>query len=231
MNKLYLKIASASSIIAGALHASIVAFQHMEPIPLETIFFIIFGIAQVVLGFLVLKNIKHLNLLFIINGALALLWVLTRTVYTPFMNELEGVGLFDSFVFLLEVLAVLGVLSFYKSSPQDAEETKTNEGPNSFFLIFLSMLVGFCVYGGGVLSEKLFPHRVIVHSHGSGGHHGDDGHHSDEEMDNHHEEAINHHDDDPVDETEPEKDVKKEEKLDYRKGVMDEHHDDEPHGH
>lgn len=214
MNTLYLKIASTSSILAGILHASIIAFQHMEPIPLETIFFIIFGLIQVVLGFLVLRNSKYLKVLLIINGALAILWILTRTVYTPFMNELEGVNFFDSFVFVIEVLAVFGVLLFYKYKPKDPKE---KEGLNDFALLCFTILAGFSVYGSGVLSENLFPNRVIIHSHDSGSHHSDNSHHNDENTDHRLEKVDNSEN--------------KEDKFDQKNDSINDHHDNTPHGH
>ena len=65
MKKFYLRIVSATSVVAGLLHTTVVAFDHLEPLPLETAFFAVFGLLQGIVGVFAFRNSKFLNLLFI----------------------------------------------------------------------------------------------------------------------------------------------------------------------
>lgn len=80
-------IATATSIIAGVLHGTVVAFEHVAILPLETIFFIAGGVAQIVFAVLFYRSrsMKYAIATFSVNGGLAALWVIVRVFRAPFL--------------------------------------------------------------------------------------------------------------------------------------------------
>jgi membrane protease YdiL (CAAX protease family) len=69
-----LLIAGISTILAGAIHATLVASTHVAPLPIETIFFVFAGLLQIVIAKSVIRTgrLKHAAALFsIINVYIA----------------------------------------------------------------------------------------------------------------------------------------------------------------
>jgi hypothetical protein len=132
MNKITLVIASVLSIIAGLLHTTIVAFQHIATPPLETIFFLTGGIVQFGLGVLVLssKKFKHAGALFVVNGVLSSFWVLTRVFRAPFMDSPEGIVTLGLSIFLLQLGSMLFLCSSYAHGSHSSPDSKTDHHDN-----------------------------------------------------------------------------------------------------
>ncbi|PSO45793.1 MAG: hypothetical protein BRC22_00465, partial [Parcubacteria group bacterium QH_9_35_7] len=173
MNKITLIIASVLSIIAGLLHATIVAFQHIATPPLETIFFLTGGIVQFGLGVLVLssKKVKHAGALFVVNGALSSVWVLTRAFRAPFMDSPEGIGTLGLSVFLLQLGSMLSI-GIWKWLQRYSIKEKHGYSYAAVIVgvVVLSLLSGSFVYASGGLGEVVMPNRNLEHNHAHGGH-------------------------------------------------------------
>ena len=106
-----LLIAGISTILAGAIHATLVALTHVAPLPIETIFFVFAGLLQIVIAKSVIRTgrLKHTAALFSINGALVVLWVLSRTLRAPFMNSPESINTLGVLVVLLQGVSIASV--------------------------------------------------------------------------------------------------------------------------
>lgn len=173
---IYIYIATVLSLIAGMLHATIVAFEHVAPLPLETLFFLGGGLAQIVLSVLVLQTqrLKYVLPLFVVNGSIAFLWLLTRIFRAPFMDNPEEVGTLGLLVFIFEIVALL-LLSVWKWSHRHRiREVHGYVIIHIVMAVFvLSLLSGGSVYGGGMLGEIVMPERTLTHGHaGDYGHDG-----------------------------------------------------------
>lgn len=183
MNKITLYLASIFSIIAGGLHATIVAFEHVATLPLETVFFLVGGIAQIVFAVLFLrsKRVKHAGVLFVVNGALASVWGLTRMFRAPFMDTPEGVGALGLSVFLLE-LGTMASIAIWKWSKKHSIKDIYGYSYAGVIVgaVIVSLLAGSFVYAGGRLGEVVMPDRELNHNHAHGGHSEKDnnGHHT-----------------------------------------------------
>lgn len=167
-----------ASIISGLLHVTVVAFGHVAPLPLETVFFVLVGLLQIVLAVQVLmkgKTLYQLLALGIINGVVAVLWVITRMYRAPFMDTPEEVGVLGSIVFLLEVAAILAMIGWkWLQRAHIHKEYGYSFARLVSVLIAVSLLSGVGIYGGGLAGEIVLPDRTITHGHGEkdgkGGH-------------------------------------------------------------
>ena len=79
--------------IVGILRMTVVAFGHVAPLPLETIFFVFFGAVQIFLAVKLFSSgrLKYLLTAFIVNGGLVFLWALTRVYRATFTAWPEGI--------------------------------------------------------------------------------------------------------------------------------------------
>ena len=190
--KLELSLAWAS-ILAGVVHIIFVSFLHFENF-LEVWFFTFAGSTQLFLGLYTMFKLKGhekaIKALIVVHGSLIVLWLATRIFDAPFSTFPEAIGVADTVIVLLEVIAIalgarlLGALR------------------TSFTLaLVLSLVVGGLSYGVAKASEniiKSIPIESIQHAHSfhrvfeSNEHHMDevDDHHDkmEEIMDDHHDE-------------------------------------------
>lgn len=168
VSKTCIYIATVLSLIAGMLHTTIVAFEHVAPLPLETLFFLVGGLAQIILSVSVLQThrLKYVLPLFVVNGGIAFLWLLTRIFRAPFMETPEEVGTLGLLVFLFEVIALV-LLSIWKWSQRHRiREVHGHAVIHIMTAAFvLSLVSGTSVYGSGMLGEVIMPDRTLVHSH------------------------------------------------------------------
>jgi len=181
--KLFVSIAAVLSLIAGILHATLIAFEHVAPLPLETLFFFGGGIVQIFLSILYIKThrLKYALPLFVVNGSIAFLWVVTRLFRAPFMDTPEEVGALGLLVFVFELTAII-LLAIWKWSHR--HRIRKVHG-YEFMHIILGLLVvsffaGAAVYGGGLVGEKILPERTLIHGHGGDDDHSDVEPHVDE---------------------------------------------------
>jgi hypothetical protein len=168
-------IAAAASIIAGVLHSTVVAFEHVAAIPLETAFFIAGGVAQIVFAVLFYRSrsMKYAIATFSVNGGLAALWVLVRIFRAPFMSSPEGVGTMGLLVTGLQLLSMAAIGAW--KWLQKHKIKKVHGYSYSFIIIgavMLSLALGTSAYGAGRIGEIIMPERKIEHNHGHGGGHG-----------------------------------------------------------
>lgn len=173
MNKITLFLAFLFSIVAGILHTTIVAFEHVATPPLETIFFVFGGIAQVGIAvwFLVKKSFKVSIALFIANGALASVWVLTRLFRAPFMDTPEGVGTLGLSILLLELGSMISTAIWKWLQKHNIREAYGySYAVVVLGAVVLSLTFGSFVFASGRLGEVVMPDREINHNHSHGGH-------------------------------------------------------------
>lgn len=162
------------TLVVGAIRATVVAFSHVAPLPLETLFFVVAGIAQIALAILVFKKtrLKYVGSLFVFNGGLALLWVLTRIYRAPFMETPEAVDRLGLTLVVLEVITLVGV-GVWKW----LERHRIKEVHGYSFTAVLAILIfGSVLMGGGTMAtgrvgEMIMPNRTVTHDHGHGNHH------------------------------------------------------------
>ena len=104
--------------------------------------------------------------MFVVNGGIASVWVLTRLFRAPFMDTPEGVGLLGLSVFLLEVCAIL-VLAIWKWEQRKRirDVHGYSFGHVMTAVLIGAMLSGMGVYGGGMLGERIMPDRTLTHGH------------------------------------------------------------------
>ena len=162
------RIAGYSSVIAGALHLSIVALLHWSPFPpLEGIFFIVCGLMQIIVGTTFLSHptlsLYHKGLL--LNGGMATLYVLMQFLPVPFMGEPETLELLGVAVMTIEVIAVGA--SLYWILTHD-EHSKRHTLTMAFLMaLVITVFSGFGMYGGAQSMASMLPNRHIQHSHDS----------------------------------------------------------------
>jgi hypothetical protein len=160
----YLIASGGSSIIAGLLHALVVSFEHITPFPpLEFGFFMTVGVFQVVYGYIFVK--KPSSLLYylgvLINGGVAFLWVLTRTVRTPFMTGTEHIDTFGIIVQSLGLGSVIAGTIWFNATQ------KTVVPKVIISILLITILGGLGMYGNARVMEYVFPDRIISHGHGN----------------------------------------------------------------
>ena len=164
------KIIALSTILAGAIHASYVAIEHWSEFPpLETVFFVSAGLAQIVWALLFFRSPSEKKYYFglLINGGILVTWLLTRIVSAPFQEGVEAIALIDSSIALLELIAIICSVGCLLKKKQ-GKILKTSAV--AFFVVIFSGLANYSLSMG---MEFVFPDRVFEHSHG---HSESDGH-------------------------------------------------------
>jgi len=217
-----LLVAGIGTILAGIIHATVVAFAHVAPLPLETIFFVVAGLMQIVIAISAIRTgrLKYSTALFSINGALIVLWILSRTLRAPFMDSPESVDTLGVLVVILQSVSIIAA-AFLKWV--DRNRIKHVHGylfAHVFsVLLIVALLSGSGIFAGGRLGEIFLPDRTLNHSHGDEVGHADNGdeHHDDDEMN---ETGINMKVPAPGHEGEVEEMI-----------VQEDIHDDDPHPH
>jgi len=221
---IYIYVTGVGSVIAGFLHATVVAFAHVAPLPLETVFFVLFGVVQLFLGVLVTRRarLKYMGSLFVLNGALAIVWLLSRVLRAPFMDTPESVRTLGLFVFGLEVVAMMGAAAWKWSEKGRIHQVHGYSFAHVLSLLLLvAVLSGSGMFGTGRLGEVFLPDRALTHSHGH------------EEVG--HEDGSDHQDDNHVDEKSTKKDQAPKDDTGHEDEAggdkEDSHDDDDGHGH
>ncbi|MFB6182217.1 MAG: hypothetical protein ABEJ24_04970 [Candidatus Magasanikbacteria bacterium] len=173
MSKTTLILASLLSIVAGLLHASLVAFHNIASPPLETIFFFVSGIAQIAVSvwFVRSEEFKPAVVLFVINGALASMWALTRLFRAPFMDSPKGLSTLGVSVILLGVGSMV-CTALWKWSKKHSIKKAFGYSYAAVIVgaVVLSLTLGSFAYASGRLGEVVMPNRELNHNHAHGGH-------------------------------------------------------------
>ena len=179
MNKnILLWIIALSSVAGGLLHATLVATDHSAIWP-EMAFFIVFGIAQIGAGVLLLKKQDDRTTLgaLIVHGGLIVLWALTRMFPAPFINAIEGIRMLDIIVISLESIVVVGLIVLHDMVHREVRKPVSLVGS-----IIVAFFFGAGIFGIGHATDDLFGIEV------------DDHHHGEEAVDSHDEIVDNHGD-------------------------------------
>lgn len=171
-NRLNAQIAGLCSIVAGFLHITIVSIQHWTAFPpLESGFFMIAGLAQVVVGLMFFISptpaIYKAGALF--NGGTALLYIIVRFLPAPFSGEPEALETLGMGIVTLEFIAIVTALNWLYSHNRFAiGKTIPALSVSTFALILIG---GFGFYGGARGMELVLPARTVSHDHHQGDHH------------------------------------------------------------
>jgi hypothetical protein len=180
-----------ATVVSGFSHLLVASAQH-KGIPPEFYFFIGAGAMQLWWAFLFWQKPTdhryHLGI--IINGGLAILWVLTRTFNAPFVNEPEHVDLMGALIVSLEIftLAALGIWHHH------VKHKATPIYERFFFVVVAAFLSGFLLYSGARLGANTVFKNVEVQ-----GHHGEKAEHE-EDMSDHRDDMMpNDHEPEPHD--------------------------------
>ena len=108
--KIYQKSAALTALLAGGLHLFFISFEHWTEFPpLEFIFFIGVGLAQILWAILFYRKPEALSYYcgVFINGGVPLMWLLTRFYRAPFMEgaeHIDALGLVTQFFSILALL-------------------------------------------------------------------------------------------------------------------------------
>lgn len=208
------KFIGLTSIVAGIMHATAVAFSHVAPLPIETVFFVVVGLLQVWIGYLFLTkpSPKTAKYSLILHGGLLVMLFYTRLVSTPFQEGVESWGRSDVIIGIFESIAIIAIC-FDKShlgQKVSGQITRYEAVASSFIIILIS---GAAFIGSSHAMEFVFPDRLGPHGLESHGHNDEaDVHEDSEETTETHLDQIETHD-------EPETETK------------DDHHDDEDDDH
>ena len=169
------------SLIAGLLHATIIAYQHWTPFPpLETGLFVVIGIWQLLLGyqFWTKPSIRTYRTSLFVNGGIATLYVLVRFLPVPFVGEPEGLELLGVIITALELIAVATSVRWLLLH---AEHGKDRTLPVTASCALVAIIVGgLSYYGGAQGMAMLMPHRTVAHHHGHHDSHVDESDHHEE---------------------------------------------------
>ena len=185
--------AGACSVVAGILHATVVAVIHFTPFPpLETLFFVDVGLLQILIGFFFfyrpLLSVYRLGLL--INGGMAVLYIFLRFLPVPFMGVPEGFDALGIIVLVTEAITVKSSLAWLLTHNEHGENTNFFIATTSACAVMLIGALGF--YSSSMGMVMVFPERSVIHSHG----HSDIEHHEEvhtKEIEQH--EKDDHHND------------------------------------
>jgi hypothetical protein len=175
-NHLLSKAVGVISIIAGLIHTTIVASQHWSSFPpIEGAFFVSIGIAQIIIGilFLVSPSLRTYYIGLIVNGGIALLYILLRYLPVPFVGAPEEFEMIGSVLCIIEAVAVTASIIWLITHEEHGANRKLRTCAASSAVIIA--IAGFGFYGGAQGMTLIFPSRAIDH------HHGDD-HEMDHEM-------------------------------------------------
>lgn len=149
-----------AALIAGLVHLSFVAYSHWAPLPLEGVFFISIGILQIVWGYLFLQSPKrsHFYAGFVLHGGVLMMWFLTRFITAPFHGGPESIGVIDTFVMLLQVLAIGASIVWIHRHRVNTFKVVT-------YALLGALLVGFVMFQASIAMEGIFPDRAGPEHH------------------------------------------------------------------
>lgn len=156
-------MAGVLTIISGLLHLLPAAYTHWSAFPpLETLFFITVGIAQIGWAYRFIKKPDEwgYRLGLVINGGTAFFWILTRTLPAPFQAGPEHVDLLSGVIFLMQMGAVISLLFWEEITD------KIHLMRNTSFALITMLVIGSGLYGVTNMMEGLFPERQFSHAHG-----------------------------------------------------------------
>lgn len=159
--------AGLSSITAGILHATIVAYLHWTPFPpLETTFFISTGVFQVVVGILFFFSpaLSTYRIGLLLNGGIAALYISLRFLPVPFMGAPEGFDAIGLIVLIAEIISVKASLVWLLTHDEHSQKTNPLLALSSAYATILIGALGF--YGSAKAMEIAFPDRSVTHDHG-----------------------------------------------------------------
>lgn len=237
LKKELILVAGVLTAISGLLHLLPAAYTHWSVFPpLETLFFITLGLAQIIWAY---KFIKHPNergyqLGLVLNGGTAFFWILTRTLPAPFQAGSEHVDLLSAAIFVLQLGAVISLL-FWEEITDRKHLIR-----NTLFAIIVMLVIGSGLYGATNAMEWVFPQRTFSHAHAEEEDHG----YTEEDSHGHEEGAADSHESEPENSQETDMDemieLKEEEsapptpKMENEPQDEDSHNDDhvdDGHGH
>jgi hypothetical protein len=162
LKKELILLAGVLTIISGLLHLLPAAYTHWSAFPpLETIFFITLGLAQIIWAYRFIKNPNEwgYRLGLVLNGGTAFFWILTRTLPAPFQAGPEHVDLLSGVIFLLQLGAVISLLFWEEITD------KVHLIRNTLFAIITMLMIGSGLYGVTNMMEWVFPERQFAHAH------------------------------------------------------------------
>jgi len=159
----YVLATSALTLIAGILHITYVAAIHTE-VPLEMAFFIAIGIAQIVWAVWFYSTKQFLRAYqagLLINGAVVVVWLISRFYQAPFGGEAEAIGLLDTVLGIMEATAV--VISAYCMVVLSKKKERRNVALQA---LIIPLLGGLLLFGGGRAAAQIFNIENEEHGHG-----------------------------------------------------------------
>jgi len=143
--------------IAGLLHATLASQAH-QSIPPEWMFFIAAGVVQIIITIAILihsNKTAHIAAI-LVNGALTMFWLLTRTLPAPFLDAPEHIGALDAAISILQIIAIIASLNCLKLNKK-----------TSLKLIVGSLILGLFGYIGATVSANtMFSDIEITDHHG-----------------------------------------------------------------
>ena len=162
----YIFIAASTTIIAGLLHTTIVAWQHSN-IPPEFWFFVITGVAQILWGLNFFYH-RTSNMYFVgsvLNLGLTFFWLAVRTLPAPFADGPENIEVLGIVTALIQIVAFIASFwALYRHHKTTIMSV--------FLLVGLSFVLGVFGYATAKSSEdmllRLWP-EIYEASHGHGG--------------------------------------------------------------
>ncbi len=169
LKKELILLAGVLTIMSGLLHLLPAAYTHWSAFPpLETLFFITLGIAQITWAYRFIKrpNEWGYRLGLVLNGGTAFFWILTRTLPAPFQAGPEHVDLLSSIIFLMQLGAVISLLFWEEITD------KVHLMRNTLFAIVTMLVIGSGLYGATNMMEWVFPERQFSHAHEGDEEHG-----------------------------------------------------------
>ena len=145
----YVFIASITTIIAGILHATTVAFEHIDITP-EFWFFIVSGIAQIAWGVNYFYH-RTSNMYFVgavLNLGLTFFWLSARVFPAPFSDTPETIGTIGIVTALIQVVAFAASFwSLYRCGITTIKSVA--------LLLVLSIILGWIGYATAKMSENM----------------------------------------------------------------------------
>ncbi len=145
----YVFIASVTTIVAGVLHATTVAFEHVD-IPPEFWFFIVSGVAQIIWGVNYFYH-RTSNMYFVgavLNLGLTFFWLSVRLFPAPFSDVPETIG-------TLGIVTALVQLTAFGSSFWSLYRFGITTVKSIAFLLILSLALSWIGYITAKTSEGI----------------------------------------------------------------------------
>tara|TARA_B100000745_G_scaffold288234_1_gene225501 strand:+ start:1233 stop:1823 length:591 start_codon:yes stop_codon:yes gene_type:complete len=185
----YVFIASITTILAGILHATTVAFEHVD-VPPEFWFFIVSGIAQIIWGVNYFYH-RTSNMYFVgavLNLGLTFFWLSVRLFPAPFSDAPETIGTIGIVTALVQLVAFgASFWSLYRHGITTVKSVVV--------LLALSIVLGWIGYATAKVSEdmllQIWPDMENA-PHGHGEEETMSGTHPDDDLADHEEDEDDH---------------------------------------